>query len=166
MLPIIYLGMLKHLTDWVAFFLEQHSRIVNFGQLWVMMPPYPGFARFNKPYSQLTEWSGKEMKALGHVIEPVFGATLSNPVVRQRIPITEALLCFTNLVYFHFMAQDHISKKHCRLGTMAVSEWLRSVRAVRDTPVAGYSTPGVNTTRCVAYRPPIAVSSRSVSLLF
>jgi len=38
------------------------------------------------------------------------------------------------------------------------SEWTRSIRAVRDTPVADYSAPGVNTTRRVAYRPPIAVS--------
>jgi len=30
---------------------------------------------------------------------------------------------------------------------MAPSEWTRSVRAVRDTPVADYSTPGVNATR-------------------
>jgi len=41
---------------------------------------------------------------------------------------------------------------------MAASEWTRSVRAVRDTPVADYSAPGVNTTRRAAYRPPIAVS--------
>jgi hypothetical protein len=41
---------------------------------------------------------------------------------------------------------------------MAASEWTRSVRAVRDTPVAEYSAPDVNTTRRVAYRPPIAVS--------
>jgi hypothetical protein len=54
--------------------------------------------------------------------------------------------------------QDFISKKHFRLGGLAASEWKRSVRAVRDTPVADYSAPGVNTTRRVAYRPPIAVS--------
>ena len=41
---------------------------------------------------------------------------------------------------------------------MAVSEWTRSVTAVRDTPVVGYTAPGVNTTRRVAYRPPIALS--------
>jgi len=52
----------------------------------------------------------------------------------------------------------NISKKHFRPGGMAASEWTRSVRAVRDTPVADYSSPGVNTTRRVAYRPPIAVS--------
>jgi len=41
---------------------------------------------------------------------------------------------------------------------MALSEWTRSVRAVRDTPVADYSAPGINTTRRLAYRPPITVS--------
>jgi len=40
---------------------------------------------------------------------------------------------------------------------MAPSEWTRSVRAVRYTPVADYSTPGVNSTRCIPYRPLIAV---------
>jgi len=51
-----------------------------------------------------------------------------------------------------------ISKKYFRPGEMAPSEWTRSVRAVRDTPVADYSARGLNTMRRVAYRPPIAVS--------
>jgi hypothetical protein len=51
-----------------------------------------------------------------------------------------------------------ISKKIFRSGVMAPSEWTRSVRAVRDTPVADYSAPGINTTRRVIYRPLIAVS--------
>jgi len=51
-----------------------------------------------------------------------------------------------------------ISKKIMRSGRMAPSEWTRSVRAVRDTPVADYSTPGVNTTRRIVYHPPIAAS--------
>jgi len=54
--------------------------------------------------------------------------------------------------------QIPISKKHFRPGGMAPSEWTRSVRAVRDTPVADYSTPGVNATRRGAYCPPNAVS--------
>jgi hypothetical protein len=70
-----------------------------------MMPPDPGFARFNQPYSQVTQWSGKEMKALGGGIDPVFVATLLNPLASQRIPFTEALLCVKNLVYFHLTAQ-------------------------------------------------------------
>ena len=41
---------------------------------------------------------------------------------------------------------------------MAPSEWMQSVRAVRDIPVAAYPAPGINTMHHVAYRPPIAVS--------
>jgi len=52
----------------------------------------------------------------------------------------------------------HITKKHIRPGGMAPSEWTRSFTSLRDTLVADYSAPGVNTTRRIAYRPPIAVS--------
>jgi len=41
---------------------------------------------------------------------------------------------------------------------MARSEWMRSVRAVRNTPVADHSAPGVKTTRRVPCRSPIALS--------
>jgi len=49
-------------------------------------------------------------------------------------------------------------QKHFRPGGMAPSELTRSVRAVRDTQAEDYSAPGINTTRHVAHRPPIAVS--------
>ena len=51
-----------------------------------------------------------------------------------------------------------ISKKYFRPGGIAPSEWTRSVRAVRDTPGADYSAPGIKTTHRVTYRSPIAVS--------
>jgi len=75
----VYLGMLEHLTDWVTSFLDRHSRIGKSDQLRAMILPYPGFARFNKPYSQVTQWTGQELKTLRHVIVPVFMATLLNP---------------------------------------------------------------------------------------
>jgi len=105
LLHTIYHCMLQHSMGWVMSFLEQHSRIDKFNQFWVMRPPYPGFARFNKPCSQVTHSTGKELKALVCVIVPVFMVTLSNPLASQRIPSTEALLRVKYLVYFHFMAQ-------------------------------------------------------------
>jgi len=101
----VNLAILKHLIDWVTTFLEQHSRIEKYNQLWVVMPLYPGFAEFNKPFNQVTQWSGKVMKALGRVIVPVFTATLLNPLASQSIPFTEALLCVKNSVYFLLLAQ-------------------------------------------------------------
>jgi len=62
------------------------------------------------------------------------------------------------------ICRTHISEKYFRLGGMTPSEWTRSVRAVRDTPVADYSAPGLNTTRRVAYRPPITVSQFLLAL--
>jgi hypothetical protein len=118
-LHTIYLSIVKHLIDWVTSFLEQHSRICKFNQLWAMMPPYSGFARFNKPYSKVRQWSGKEMKALGHLIVPVFTATLLNPSASHRIPLTEALLCIMNLVYFHLMA-------HYQYHTEAMIEYMQN----------------------------------------
>jgi len=50
------------------------------------------------------------------------------------------------------------SKKYFRLGGISPLEWMGSVRAIRDTPVADYSMPGVNSTRRVPYRPLISVS--------
>jgi len=57
-----------------------------------------------------------------------------------------------------------ISERHFCPGGIAPSEWTRSMRAVRDTPVADYSTPGANTPRHVAYGPLIAVSSIVLAL--
>jgi len=73
------------------------------------------------------------------------------PLSRYSIALNLKFTAYTFSTIF-------ISKKHFHPGGMAPSEWMRSVRAVRDTPVADYSAPGVNTTCRVAYRPPIAVS--------
>ena len=102
-LQTVYLGMLKHLINCVMSFLEQHSRIDKFNQLWPVMPPYPVFAWLNMPQSQLTRWCDKEMKALRRVTVPVFVATLLNPSLNQKIPLTEALLYVNNVVYFYHM---------------------------------------------------------------
>jgi len=104
-LHTVYLGMLKHLKNWVTSFLEHHFTINKFNQLSAMMPPYPAVAQFINPYSQITLWSRKEIQALRCVIVPVFVATLLNPSANQRIPFTEVLLCMKNLVNFHLSAQ-------------------------------------------------------------
>ena len=57
-----------------------------------------------------------------------------------------------------------MSKKPCHRGGMAPSEWMRSITAARDTPVADYSALSAKTTRCVAYPPPIVVSQFLLTL--
>lgn len=104
-LHTIYLGWVEHLIHWVTSFLEQHSSNDKYNLLLVMIPSYPGFARFTKPYSQVTQCSRKKRKALWRIIIPVFPATQFNRFASQWIHFTEALLCIENLLFFHLMAQ-------------------------------------------------------------
>jgi len=110
-----------------------------------MMAPYPGFTRFIKPYSQVTHWSGKKMKALRHVIVPVFAVTLLNPLASQRIPFTEGLLCVKNLVYFHLMAlyqyhtearieymQNYLKEFHCQKDVFSRCHATKSTKKVSE----------------------------------
>ena len=46
------------------------------------------------------------------------------------------------MVRLHLDSRKNISKEHFRPGGIAAWEWTRTVRAVRNTPVAGYSAPG------------------------
>lgn len=49
-------------------FLEQHSRINIFDQVWAILAPYVGFAQFNMIYSQGIQWSDMTMKPLGSIL--------------------------------------------------------------------------------------------------
>jgi len=106
-----YLGMHKRLTDWVTFSLKQHSSIDKFNWLWVMMPPYPGFARFNKPYSQATKSRHKQMNTLRCRSTRVVPVTLSNPFASQRIPFTDSQLSVKDLLHFHLVEQYQYDTK-------------------------------------------------------
>ena len=39
----IYLGLLKHLMDWVEPFLKKYDRLQEFDMIWKNLPYYPGF---------------------------------------------------------------------------------------------------------------------------
>jgi len=104
-LHTIYLGLLKHLMEWIVAFLEHHKLMPRFNELWRLVPAYPGFVQFNKPYTAVSQWQGKEMKALGRVIVPIFSATLITPSAAQKGPFKDAILCVKGFVYFHLMTQ-------------------------------------------------------------
>jgi Plavaka transposase len=108
-LHTVYLGILKHMMDWIVGFLEYHKLMDRFNKLWLRVPPYPGLLQFGKPYTAISQWQGKEMKALGKIILPVFAATLSNlgptTTSTQKSAFKEAILCIKALVNFHLMSQ-------------------------------------------------------------
>jgi len=68
MLHTIYLGLFKHMMDWMEGFLKKHGRLQAFDDIWKALPPYPGFLVPNKGYSEVTQGQGKEMRNLGRCI--------------------------------------------------------------------------------------------------
>ncbi|KAH8144790.1 uncharacterized protein LAJ45_11186 [Morchella importuna] len=101
----IYLGMLKHMMEWVQAFLKKHNRLEEFDKAWASIAPYPGLAVLNKAYRATTQWQGKEMRNLGRVVLGALAAALRNPGVAVRGDFAKALKCVRGLIDFHLMAQ-------------------------------------------------------------
>ena len=93
MLHTVYLGLFKHMMDWIQGFLKKHGRLQAFDDVWKALPPYPGFLVPKKAYREVAQWQGKEMRNLGHCILGVFAVALRQPQSSQVIPSKHALGC-------------------------------------------------------------------------
>lgn len=105
----IYLGLFKHLMQWIEDFLKKHGRQELFDEVWKSLPPYPGFFVPKKAYREVTQWQGKEMRNLGRCILGVFASSLRSPTPAQQRPFSDAIRCVRALVDFSLMAlyQSH-----------------------------------------------------------
>jgi len=105
MLHIIYLGLFKHMMDWIEGLLKKHGRLQAFDDVWKALPPCPGFSVTKKAYRQVTQWQGKEMRNLGRCILRVLAVALRQPGGAQVISCKRALGCVRALGDFNMMAQ-------------------------------------------------------------
>jgi len=91
------------------------------------------------------------------------GNAAKRPIFNRAIECTWAWFEFYMYAQYKshqdatFSYMEDISKQYFRLGGIAPLQWTLSVRAIRYTAVTYYSVPGVNTIRCVPYRPLITV---------
>jgi len=104
-LHTIYLGLFKHMMDWIEAFLKKHGRLQAFDEVWKALPPYPGFLVVKKAYHEVMQWQGKEMRNLGPCILGVLAVALRQPGGGQAIPFKHAHRCVSALVDFNMMAQ-------------------------------------------------------------
>jgi len=112
MLHTMYLGLFKHMMDWIEGFLKKHGRLQAFDDVWKALPPYPRFLVPKKAYHEVTQWQGKEMRNLGRCILGVLAVALRHPGGAQVIPFKRALGCVRVLVDFNMMAQYRSHTSH------------------------------------------------------
>jgi hypothetical protein len=77
---------------------------------------------------------------------------------QMRLKTIAAIVYGLHRILMSLFNSHNISTQLFSLGEFAPSELTCSVRAGRDTLVADYSAPSVNTMRCIVYHPTIADS--------
>jgi len=105
MLHTVYLGLFKHIMDWIQGFLKKPGRLEAFDEVWKALPPYPGFLVPKKAYREVKQWQWKEMRNLGRCVLGVLAVALRQPGSAQRIPFLRALGSIRAVVDFNIMAQ-------------------------------------------------------------
>jgi len=56
MLHTIYLGLFKHMMDWIQSFLTKHAGQEAFNDGWKALPPYPGLFVPKRAYREVMQW--------------------------------------------------------------------------------------------------------------
>ena len=105
LLHTIYLGLFKHMMDWIQGFFGKHGRLQALDDTWKSLPPYPGFFVPKTAYREVTQWRGKEMQNLGRCLLGVLAVALRQPDSTQVISFKRALECVRAFVDFNMMAQ-------------------------------------------------------------
>jgi len=105
MLHTIYLGLFKHMMDWIQGFLKKHARQQAFDDAWKALPPYLKFFVPKKGYREVTQCQGKEMRNLGRCLLGVLAVALRQPDSTQVQPFRRALTCVRSPLDFTMMAQ-------------------------------------------------------------
>ncbi|KAF3936016.1 hypothetical protein ABW19_dt0202204 [Dactylella cylindrospora] len=103
----VYLGTLRYVLIWTTEFMKKHKRLSRFDAAWVGLSPYPGFYGFRKPFTQITQWQGKELRMAGRILLGVSVVALSHPTHAERPLFNQALQCIRGYLEFHLLAQYH-----------------------------------------------------------
>jgi len=105
MLHTIYLGLFKHMMDWIQRVLKKQARQQAFDDTWKALPSYPGFVFPKKAYREVTQWQGKKMRNLGRCLLGVLAVALRQPDSTQVQPFRRALTCVRSLLDLTMIAQ-------------------------------------------------------------
>jgi hypothetical protein len=62
LLHTIYIGVLKHAMEWLEGFLSKYHRMERFDGIWKSSPAYLDIPSPTKAYSEVSQWTGKEMR--------------------------------------------------------------------------------------------------------
>jgi len=101
----MYLGLFKHMMEWVEEFLKKHKRRKAFDDVCKDIPAQPGFSVPKQAYHEIAQGQGNEMRNLSRCISAVLASALRNLDSSQYHHFKCPLKCVSALVDFSRMAQ-------------------------------------------------------------
>jgi len=105
LLHTVYLGVLKHLMEWLVKWLNTEKLMATFDDFWCRVPAYHGLKNFNKRYTATSQWQGKEMKVVVKILVPILAATLLSVGSPISPHYAQVLKCVRSFVYFALMCE-------------------------------------------------------------
>jgi hypothetical protein len=108
-LHVLFLGLFKHLLEWVEEFLKEHGRLNSFNSCWKSLEPYPNVRMPTKAYKDISQWQGPEMRTFSRIILVCLSVALDRPAAHERDSFKKALRCVSALVDFSLLVsyQSH-----------------------------------------------------------
>ena len=85
--------------------MKKHKRQQVFDDAWKELPPYPRLSVPNRPYCEVKQWQGKDMRNLCGCSSAVVASTLRNRDSSQHQDFNITLKCVGALVDFCLMTQ-------------------------------------------------------------
>jgi hypothetical protein len=133
LLHILFLGLFKHLMEWLEDFLKHHGRFKRFNYLWKSIEPYPNIHTPTKCYNEISQWQGREMRSFSRIIHACLAASLSHPSPTagssQKRLFTKAISCTSALVDFSLIASY---KSHDEETLKYLDEYLQAFHTHKD----------------------------------
>jgi hypothetical protein len=133
LLHVLFLGLFKHLMEWLEEFLKHHGRFKRFNELWKSMEPYPNIHIPTRCYNEISQWQGVEMRSFSRIIHCCLAASLSYPFPttgsRQNWLFKKAISCTSALVDFSLVASY---KSHDEETLKYLQQYLQAFHTHKD----------------------------------
>jgi len=117
LLHTMQIGMLDLLQKWIVQIMKTHERLDKYNAIWLSVPAYHDLTPKKKPYEEVSQWNGKEMKEMSRYLLGVVTQSLRGGNPAQRPLFNPANECTRALLEFCMYAR-YISHDDATLSYM------------------------------------------------
>ena len=121
--------------NWIIGLLEVNGRLHVFDDIWKMTTSYPRNNLPQKPYRQLTQIQGKQMRAILKIILAIFTASLprntdtTRPTAIQQLEFKKAIKCVQYLTDFALLSRY---RSHSESTVQYMRDYLQRFHDTKD----------------------------------